>query len=227
MNKTISLFTLTGIALASIALTSSLMAAEPLNPDGLLLKRVAKPEIKPNNDVCDMPVPPSLLKQLKDMEANGDCIDSILSNKKAKTTIDKLKAPMVLKSMEDALKHLTRGSMEKIDVDFEKDKIVIFAWQGSGQDSLEGRLYPGKGAAAILSFFNYNPGRTEDLRTRSAIYSMPKGTQIKISEARMVPSGDGIELLVLPDGQRLQLEIQPQQLQGGIQLRVQPQKKAE
>lgn len=171
MNKIISLF-----ALAGIALTSSLMASEPLNPDGLLLKRVPTP------------APGSLLKQLKDMEANGVCIDSILNNENTKTTIDKLKAPIVLNSMEDALKHLSRESMKKIDVDFEIYNVVIFAWQGSGQDRLSGRFSRRKGAAAV---FSYNPGRTEDLRTHSAIYSMPKGTQIKVFEEHVIHC-DGI-----------------------------------
>lgn len=172
------------IALTTIALSSGLMADEPL-PQAQAVEIKPVPEIA----ICRMPAPASLVKELKDMEANEEAIQSILQNENAKTTVEKLNAPIVLKSMEDALKHLTRASMEKIDVDFEKQQIVIFAWQGSGQDRLEGYLSPSKGAAAN---FQYNLGQTKDLKTHSAVYAMPKDTELKVNQMpRIIRCGVG------------------------------------
>ena len=209
--KTASLFALTGLAL-----TSSLMADQPL-------PKIEAVEIKPEIAICRMPAPTSLVKEMKDMEANEDAIQSILQNKEAKNAIDKLNKPIVLNSMEDALKHLTRASMEKINVDFDKQQLVIFAWQGSGQDRLHGFLHGGKGAVAN---FNYNEGMTEDLRTHSVVYSMPKGTELKVHkqpriircgvgmkhiEPKLVPQDPGCDLQVIPmpEGGKIELKIQP------------------
>ena len=215
--KTTSLF-----ALASFVFVPGLMAEKPLL-QAVEIKPVPEPKIA----ICDMPAPASMMKELKGMEANEDAIQSILQNEKAKTTIEKLNAPIVLQSMEDALKHLTRASMEKIDVDFEKQQLVIFAWQGSGADRLRGHLAPSKGAAAN---FQYTQGQSKDLRTHSSVYAMPKGTEMKVRMLpRVIRCGVG-ELEGRPMPQ-IELNIQPEQLQGdGIQLRVQPlqlQKKAE
>lgn len=129
-----------------------------------------------------MPAP--VIDKLKDMEPTHEAVESILKNEQAKTTIDKLNSPIVLTSMEEALKHLTRASMEKINVDFNKQQIVIFAWKGSGQDRLMGLHPGGKGA---MTNFHYAPGRTRDLRTHTAIYALPKGSSVKVFLGAFVP----------------------------------------
>ena len=233
--KTKSLF-----ALTSLALTSAVMASPPVNPAGLEVKPAAKPkdaiEVVPKiaicreAPVCDMPAPASRVMKLKEMEANEESIQSILNNAEAKTTVDKLNAPVVIKSMEEANKHLTRASMEKLAelVDFKKQQIAIFAWQGSGQDRLNGHLAAGDGAAVR---FHYSPGWSADLRTHNAIYAMPKNTNLAVvkMEQRIIRCGvgqldvqplpeavEGIELNVkpAPGVQKLEIQIEPVQKRG-------------
>ena len=213
--KTTSLFALTGLAL-----TATLMADQPLI-DAVEIEPV---EIKPEIAICRMPAPISPMKKLKDMEANGDAIESIVRNEKLKTTIEKLKAPIVIGSMEDAAKYLTRASMEKIEVDFNTHQLVVFAWQGSGQDRLNGHLSRAEGAAAQ---FYYHPGRTEDLRTHSTVYTMPKGTKVDVREQRVIRCGVGlkqVEPQIIPD---CDLQVIPMPEGGKIELKIQPLKKAE
>lgn len=169
--KILSRLTLPG--LVSLIFSPCLMAAEaapaPAQPE---VKRAAEPKIA----ICKVaPMPAPVIDKLKDMEAANDTVESILKNGKAKTTIDKLNAPIVLTSMEEALKHLTRASMEKINVDFNKQQVVIFAWQGSGQDRLTGSQPSDKEA-----IFHYTSGRTRDLRTHTAIYALPRGSSVKV-----------------------------------------------
>ncbi len=171
-----NLYLLTLPVLASLALAPYLMAAEaapvPDQPDQHQAKLAGEPEIA----ICrEAPMPAVRLDKLKDMEPTNETVESILKNGKAKTTIDKLNSPIVLTSMEEALKHLTRASMEKINVDFNKQQVVIFAWQGSGQDRLMGSQSSDKEA-----IFRYISGRTRDLRTHTAIYALPKGSRVKV-----------------------------------------------
>ena len=166
-------------ALSGIALTSALLASPPLDPAGLKIEPAVKPVPERKIAICGVAPGHGAMKKMTDMEANEDSIQSVLQNKEAKTTIDKLNAHIVVKSMEDALKHLTRASMEKINVDFEKQQLVIFAWQGSGQDRLTG-FHPGSKGA--LASFHYAPGRTRDLRTHTDIYSMPKDSKVKVMQ---------------------------------------------
>lgn len=193
--KTSSLF-----ALSSIALCSGLMADEALIPEP-----IAKPPVEARIAICGVaPNHSGSVKQLKDMEASDESIQSILRNEETKTTIEKLNAPIILNSMEEALKHLTRDSMERIAevVDFEKQQVVVFAWQGSGQDRLNGHLVSPKDGAN----FQYTPGRTKDLKTHSTIYAMPKGTKMNVMklEHRIIRCGVG-EL----EGRPMKLQIEP------------------
>ncbi len=248
--KTASLFALSGLALAT-----GLMASPPLDPAGLEIKPAAKPkpavEAVPEIAICrEAPVQiekrlvsrthVAPVRQLRDMEANEESIQSIIQNEDAKTAIDKLKAHIVLKSMEDALKHLTRESMEKIDVDFENHQLAIFAWQGSGQDRLNGHGFLNKAKVNVANF-NYMPGHTEDLRTHSMIYLMPKDAEIKVNnlEARVIRCGVGearpmpipvepgcdLQVIPMPEGGKIELKVEPLKLQGApqqLQLKIQP-----
>lgn len=205
--------TLSLSAITAAALTSSLMADE-------VQAQVDVVEIIPQIEICrEAPSTTAKVKELKDMEANEEAIDSILQNEEAKTALDKLNAPILLKSMEDALKHLTRDSMEKITdaVDFETQQLAIFAWQGSGQDRLTGMLAAGDGAATR---FHYTPGMTKDLKRHSAVYVMPKDTNLAVvkMERQIIRCGvrGGAELKVEPLMQngnqfKFELKVQPAQ----------------
>ena len=170
-----SILTLSG--LASLAFAPSLMADKPAaDPE----HREASPVPAPRIAICkSAPESRPSLRELKSMEANDESIQSILRSDEAETTIAKLNAPIVLNSMEEALKHLNRDSMERIadEVDFKTEKVVVFAWRGSGEDRLRGFMNEG-------ATFHYTPGMTEDLETHSAIYAMPADAAIEAVEVR-------------------------------------------
>lgn len=174
--------TLHHFTLATFALSSGLMADEALQP-------LPMPEIA----ICrEAPAPLGAIKELKGMEANSESIQSMLKNEETKTVLDKLKAPLVITSLEQALKHLTRESMEKIadEVDFETQQVAVFAWQGSGEDRLMGRMPQAEGAEAT---FTYLAGRTRDLKPHCSIFAMPQGANIQVHELqqRIIRCGVG------------------------------------
>ena len=152
----------TTLVITGLTLICSLMADEPLKPSASI-GAVLRPA-----------------QELQNMEAKEESIQSVLENNQALGALDLLKAPIVLKSMEDALKHLTRDSIKKIKVDFEKEQVAIFVWKGSGQDQLRGRYHIDRVNHNHMANFHYVPGRTRDLRTHSAIYLMPKGAEISV-----------------------------------------------
>lgn len=223
MTKSTSLFTL-----SSLALATGLMASPPPEPAGFHIRPVAKPAVEAVASIaicqehpdCAIPTPVCLLKHLKDMEANGDAIESILNNEKLKTPLLRIKTPIMITSMEDAVKYLTRASVEKINIDFHQQQLAIFIWQGSGQDRLRGHLSRGMGAAAQ---FHYIPGHIEDLRIHSMVYSMPKGTEMKVYEQLRMRCGVGEiepqELNVKRKEEPLKLDEAPQE----VQLMIKPQ----
>ncbi|MSQ94578.1 MAG: hypothetical protein EXR98_08470 [Gemmataceae bacterium] len=64
----------------------------------------------------------------------------------------------------------------KKQVDFSKEKLVLFAWGGSGQDQLSAKLSDDGKAAT----FSYTAGRTRDFRHHVHLFVLPKNTQYKI-----------------------------------------------
>ena len=88
---------------------------------------------------------PLAIKEAKELEANQESVQSIIEH--TKTISGCLHNPIVIKSMEQALEHLTRESMERIAdmVDFKKEQVAIFAWHGSIDDTIKGyERSPGK-----------------------------------------------------------------------------------
>jgi hypothetical protein len=86
---------------------------------------------------------------------------------------DELAKSAILKDAADAVKKL---------VNFEKEKLVVFAWQGSGGDkmSAEAKTADGKTTVAFL----VTPGFTRDLRKHLKVYVVPKGAEVKTSTAK-------------------------------------------
>ena len=166
-------------ATAFLAMIAGLMAEPDPQPDQLIPER----ELVHGEEEQRANLP---LRRLKGIEVYDDTIESILRNEETNTVLDKLKSPIVLKSMEDAYGHLTRASMEKIAdmVNFEKQQVVIFAWQGSGQDRLTGYFNAGKIALAHVI---YNPGYTKDVKTHIFIQALPKGIEMKVEKQEIQP----------------------------------------
>ncbi len=79
--------------------------------------------------------------------------------------------PIVIKSQDDAARHFGKEALETIakKVDFKKQIVLVFAWQGSGGDKLEYKI--------LESFpeqipFSLRPGATDDLRMHSHVFAL-------------------------------------------------------
>jgi hypothetical protein len=79
--------------------------------------------------------------------------------------------PLVIKSQDEAAKHFGKNALETIakKVDFQKQIVLVFAWQGSGGDKLEYQI--------LESFpeqvpFSLRPGATDDVRPHSRVFAL-------------------------------------------------------
>ncbi len=81
------------------------------------------------------------------------------------------RAPLVLRSPEEAARHFPAEELAKLgkQVDFSKQFVLLFAWLGSGQDRLDAAVaesYPEQ------VYFRLVPGRTRDLREHVRIFAL-------------------------------------------------------
>jgi hypothetical protein len=79
------------------------------------------------------------------------------------------KKPIVIKTAEEAKKYFAADQLTELQkkADFKQQLLLIFAWQGSGQDKLTYAIaesYPEQ------IFFTYEMGRTRDLRPHQELY---------------------------------------------------------
>jgi hypothetical protein len=66
----------------------------------------------------------------------------------------------------------------KKQVDFAKEKLVVFVWSSSGGDKLTGALSrDGK-----VAEFTYTAGLTDDLRHHAHVFAVPKDMTVKVNE---------------------------------------------
>jgi hypothetical protein len=77
--------------------------------------------------------------------------------------------PIVLKSAEEAAPYFTAENLGKLgkEVDFTAQFVLLFAWQGSGQDKID---YTVAESWPEQIRFGYTPGRTFDLRPHTRIF---------------------------------------------------------
>lgn len=64
----------------------------------------------------------------------------------------------------------------KKQVNFEKEKLVVFVWAGSGQDKLTGELVKRGGTA----LFTFKAGLTDDLRRHAHVFAVPKDAKVEM-----------------------------------------------
>lgn len=64
----------------------------------------------------------------------------------------------------------------KKQVDFDKEKLVVFVWSGSGGDKLSGELVKRGGTAQ----FTYKAGFTDDLRRHGHVFAVPKDAKVEM-----------------------------------------------
>ncbi len=79
--------------------------------------------------------------------------------------------PVAIKNREEAAQYIDADALDKLDkqIDFQNQVLLLFAWRGSGQDKLEVMVmesYPEQ------LDFNYQPGRTRDLRQHAKLYAV-------------------------------------------------------
>ncbi|WP_439626903.1 hypothetical protein [Gemmata sp.] len=83
--------------------------------------------------------------------------------------------PTVIETADDLAKSPVlkdaAGAIAKV-VDFKTEKLVLFAWAGSGQDKLT--LAAKEAGTATVLVTEYAPGRTRDLRQHVKLYAVPK-----------------------------------------------------
>jgi hypothetical protein len=87
--------------------------------------------------------------------------------------------PTEIKSADELAKSplFGEGGAEKVGklVDFKTQKLVVFAWSGSGQDKVELTV----SAMTPSAVFRYIPGKTRDLRPHFHAYAVPKDVEVK------------------------------------------------
>ncbi len=77
--------------------------------------------------------------------------------------------PTFITNADELRKAIPGTDAGKLKVDFAKDKLLLFAWSGSGGDKLTGKLSDdGKTAT-----FTRKPGLTRDLRPHVKLFAIP------------------------------------------------------
>ena len=89
------------------------------------------------------------------------------------------KKPLVLRSEKEAAEHFSDDELGKLmkQVDFNEQRVLLFAWRGSGQDRLRydvAESYPEQ------VFLTYKPGRTRDLRPHVHVYALRSNVKWKV-----------------------------------------------
>jgi hypothetical protein len=79
------------------------------------------------------------------------------------------------------------GAADKLKkfVNFEKEKLVVFAWSGSGRDALAGSLVTAD--KKVTAQFLYTPGATKDNRPHFRAFVAPKDADVKVERNSRVP----------------------------------------
>jgi hypothetical protein len=94
-------------------------------------------------------------------------------------------APAEIKSAEDLVKSpVVAGVADQIkkQVDFSKEKLVVFAWGGSGGDRLSADLKTDGGKATVV--FTHRGGLTLDFHEHYRLYVVPKDATVKVVTAK-------------------------------------------
>ena len=88
--------------------------------------------------------------------------------------------PKTIATADEFDKALPGADAVKKQVDFAKDKLVLFAWGGSGGDKLTSKISDdGKTVT-----FGYTPGLTRDFRRHVHLFAIPKNADFKIEGVR-------------------------------------------
>jgi len=107
-----------------------------------------------------------------------------LKDIRATTTAKDVNKPTEIKTAEEAAKVFDKDALEKVkkDVDFNKEKLVCFDWEGSGQDMLAFKLDKDKDAPVVV--FTYTRGATKDLRMHARVFVMPRDMKWRVGDKK-------------------------------------------
>lgn len=104
-----------------------------------------------------------------------------LKGAKLKPVRGGLKDPTVITSAEELAKQFEDNALQGQilkQVDLAKQKLLYFAWSGSGGDKITFEV--GKGDKAPEVIFRYKPGLTRDLRPHFHLFAVPKDATSRI-----------------------------------------------
>jgi len=88
--------------------------------------------------------------------------------------------PLVITNADEFDKAIPGADAIKKQIDFGRDKMLLFAWGGSGGDKLSAKMSEdGKTAT-----FTYSPGLTRDFRRHVHLFAVPKAAEFKIIGGR-------------------------------------------
>ena len=90
--------------------------------------------------------------------------------------------PKVIASADDLDKAIPEADAIKKQVNFTKEKLLLFAWGGSGGDKLTPKLSD-EGKTAV---FTFKAGLTRDFRRHVHLFALPKNAEFKLEG---VPGG--------------------------------------
>lgn len=93
----------------------------------------------------------------------------------------KIDMPAAIASVEELAKAFPEEDLQgrlKKEVDFTKQKLVFFAWSGSGGDRMAFQVEKGEKAPAVV--FQYTRGLTRDLRSHFHLYAVPKDATYRV-----------------------------------------------
>ena len=115
--------------------------------------------------------PTSPITELKNLTPNDAAFKASGSSKPLAFKASGSAKPLALKTEKDAADYFAADELAKLtkQVDFKTQIVLLFAWQGSGQDKINfavAESYPEQ-----ISF-TYTPGRTKDLRQHIQIYAL-------------------------------------------------------
>lgn len=94
----------------------------------------------------------------------------------------KPKEPVTVTSAEELAKNpVVGGAAEELkkSVNFDKQKLLVFAWAGSGQDVVTASIGADSDKKPIV-YVEYLPGRTRDLRQHVRLFAVPKDLKVVV-----------------------------------------------
>lgn len=71
----------------------------------------------------------------------------------------------------------------KKQIDFDKQRLLVFSWSGSGQDRITAAIGTGSDKEPVIAV-TYKPGRTYDLRQHVQLFVVPKDLKVIFESGR-------------------------------------------